>query len=41
MLEAELLEGALEPASAEVVRVLTGIVRVGSECSEGPTHVMR
>ena len=33
--------GQWEPASAVVVRVLTGIVRAGSECSEGPTRVMR
>ena len=33
--------GRWEPASTEVVRVLTVIVRVGSECSEGPTRVMR
>jgi hypothetical protein len=33
--------GQWEPASAEVVRVLTGIARVGSECSEGPARVMR
>ena len=33
--------GRWEPASTEVVRVLTVIVRVGSKCSEGPTRVMR